>query len=75
MPLAFKIISLALAALAAYFFWYGNTDGVYVSAVLAAVAFFLSIRFEVKGRNRQRELEREAAGQSDTAPEEPASGS
>lgn len=75
MPLAFKLISLALAALAAYFFWHGNTDGVFVAAVLAAVAFFLSIRFEVKGRNRQRELEREAAGQNDAAPEEPASGS
>jgi hypothetical protein len=50
-----------LIGVAAYFLWVGNKDGGFVSAVLGAVAFFLSIRFQVKERLKQRE--------SDSAPE------
>ncbi len=55
----FQIISVILIAIAAYFLWRGNTDGLFVSAVLGAVAFFLSIRFQVKERLNQREIERQ----------------
>ena len=56
----FQIVAVILAGIAAYFLWDGNKDGAFVSAVLGCVAFFLSIRFEVKERNSQREQEREA---------------
>lgn len=52
----FQILAAILAGIAAFFLWKGNADGAFVSAVLGAVCFFLSIRFQVKERNRQREL-------------------
>jgi hypothetical protein len=39
-----------LTAIAAYFLWMENKDGVFVSLVLAACSFFLSIRFQAKAR-------------------------
>ena len=42
---------------AAYFLWTGNRDGAFVSAVLAACAFFLGIRVQAKARNMEREAE------------------
>jgi hypothetical protein len=39
--------------------WTQNKDGAFVSAVFGAVAFFLSVRFQVKERNTVREAERE----------------
>jgi len=56
---AFQIIAVILAGIAAYFLWSGNKDGAFVSAVLGCVAFFLSIRFQVKARNVEREAARE----------------
>ena len=56
----FQIVAVILAGIAAYFLWTGDRDGAFVSAVLGCVAFFLSIRFQVKERNRIREEEREA---------------
>ncbi len=55
----FQILAVILAGFAAYFLWAGNTDRAFVSAVLGSVSFFLSVRFQVKERNRIRELERE----------------
>ncbi|MGB7207604.1 MAG: hypothetical protein WBD27_02985 [Pyrinomonadaceae bacterium] len=55
----FQIVAVILAGVAAYFLWAGNNDRAFVSAVLGCVAFFLSVRFQVKERNRIRELERE----------------
>jgi hypothetical protein len=54
----FQIIAVILAGIAAYFLWNKNSDGAFVSAVLGCVAFFLSIRFQVKQRNQTREAER-----------------
>ena len=53
----FQIIAVILAGIAAYFLWTKNNDGAFVSAVLGCVAFFLSIRFQVKQRNQTREAE------------------
>ncbi len=50
----FQIIAVLLAAIAAYFLWSGNKDGVFVSVVLAACSFFLSIRFQAKARLDER---------------------
>lgn len=54
----FQIVAVILAGIAAYFLWNGNKDGAFVSAVLGCVAFFLSVRFQVKERNQEREAER-----------------
>jgi len=54
----FQLAAVIFAGIAAYFLWAGNNDGAFVSAVIGCVAFFLSIRFQVKERNQQRERER-----------------
>ena len=53
----FQVAAVVLAGIAAYFLWAGNSDGAFVTAVLGAVAFFLSVRFQVKERNKIREAE------------------
>lgn len=50
----FQILAVIIAAVAAYFLWAGNKDGVFVSIVLAACSFFLSIRFQAKARLDER---------------------
>ena len=55
----FQVLAVILAGIAAYFLWARNNDGAFISAVLGAVAFFLSIRFQVKERNLLRDAERE----------------
>ena len=54
----FQILAGLLIGVAAFFLWRGNNDGLFVAAVLGAVCFFLSVRFQVKERLRQREEER-----------------
>ena len=54
----FQIIAVCLAGLAGYFLWSRNTDAAFVAAVLGCVSFLLSVRFQVKERNRIREEER-----------------
>jgi hypothetical protein len=58
MDRVFQIIAVGLAGLAAYFLWAGNSDAAFASAVLGSVSFFLSVRAQVKERNRVREEER-----------------
>lgn len=53
----FQITAVILAGVAAYFLWSGNGDGAFIAAVLGAVSFFLSFRFQVKNRLQQREAE------------------
>jgi uncharacterized membrane protein YjjP (DUF1212 family) len=62
MDRVFQIVAVILACIAAYFLWSGNTEGAFVSAVVGCVAFFLSVRAQVKERNRAREEERENDG-------------
>jgi len=50
----FQVAAVILIGVAAYFLWSGNTDGTFIAAVLGAVAFFLSVRFQVKERLKQR---------------------
>ena len=57
MDRVFQIAAVTLAGLAGYFFWIGNRDYAFVSVVLGCVAFFLSVRFQVKERNRIRAAE------------------
>jgi len=73
MERVFQVSAGALAVAAAYFLWVGNKDGAFVSAVIACVTFFLSVRFQVKARNTVREAEREAAYESEAAAAPPES--
>ena len=50
----FQILAVILIGVAAYFLWRGNNDGLFVSAVIGAVCFFLSVRFQVKERMDER---------------------
>ncbi len=59
MERVFQILAVILAGVAAIFLWKGNGDGAFISGVLGAVSFFLSVRYQVKKRNRQRELRAE----------------
>jgi hypothetical protein len=62
----FQILALILAGVAVYFLWKKNGDNAFVTAVFGAVTFFLSIRFQVKARIKQREIEnqkKEAEGE------------
>ncbi len=54
----FQIGAVILAGIAAYFLWQGNAERAFASAVFGAVSFFLSVRFQVKERLKQREAER-----------------
>jgi uncharacterized membrane protein YdjX (TVP38/TMEM64 family) len=53
----FQLLAIVLAAAAGVLFWLGNTDGLFIAAVLGSVCFFLSIRFQVKERNDRRTTE------------------
>lgn len=53
----FQIAAVILIAIAAFFLWKGDNDWMFVSAVAGAVCFFLSIRFQVGERVKQRERE------------------
>lgn len=60
METVFKILAVILIGVAAFFLWRGNADGAFVSAVLGSVSFFISYRFQVKERMKQRETEDKA---------------
>jgi hypothetical protein len=66
----FQILAVVLGGAAAYFLFNGNRDGAFVSVVLGCVAFFISVRFQVKARNATRQAEREAAEASEPAKSE-----
>lgn len=55
----FQILAVILVGVAAYFLWSGNTDGVFVSLVLAGCAYFLNMRFQIKERLKAREATKE----------------
>ena len=59
MERVFQVAAVVLAGVAAYFLWSGHKDNAFVSIVLACVSFFLSVRFQVKERNRLRDAESE----------------
>ena len=59
----FQILAVILIGVAAFFLYQGNTDGVFIAAVLGAVSFFLSMRFQVKERLKLRETNETAESQ------------
>ena len=54
-----QILAVILVCIAAYFLWRGNIENAFLTAVFGAVAFFLSVRFQVHERMKERKAERE----------------
>jgi hypothetical protein len=57
----FQGLTVALACVAVYFLWRGNSDAVFAAAVLGACCFFISVRFQVRDRIRKRSADAPAA--------------
>jgi hypothetical protein len=57
LELFFKILAVVFIPVAAFFLWQSNNEWAFASAVLGAVCFFLSVRFQVVERNSKREKE------------------
>lgn len=53
----FQILAVILIGVAVFFVWTGNIDGVFIAAVAGAVCFFLSVRFQVGARVKERKAE------------------
>lgn len=53
----FKILAVILGGVAAFFWWRGSGDTAFIVGVLAAVSFFLSIRFHIKEKINDRQAD------------------
>lgn len=62
----FQLLSVVLFGVAAFFFWRGQNDAMFVAGVFGASSFFLSVRMQVK----QRLDERSARGDDENHPAE-----
>lgn len=51
----FQITAVILIGIAAYFLWQGNKDAAFVTGIFAAVCYFLSLRFQINQRIKNRE--------------------
>jgi ABC-type transport system involved in Fe-S cluster assembly fused permease/ATPase subunit len=60
LELIFKILGVIFIGVAAVFLWQANKDGTFVAAVLGAVCFFLSFRFQTKERLKIRETQNDS---------------
>lgn len=56
----FQILAVILIGVAVIFWWNGNFDAMFISAVGGSVCFFLSYRFQVKERMEQRARDKAA---------------
>jgi hypothetical protein len=70
LELLFKILAVIFIGIAAFFLWRGSPDGTFVAFVLSAVCFFLSVRFQITARNKQREKEKLLGEKIEAAREE-----
>ncbi len=62
----FQVLAVILIGVAAFFLWTGNNDAMFVAAVIGAVCFFLSIRFQVKERLEFRKPREENGTRTNT---------
>ena len=46
----FQFLAVIFGAAAGFFLWRGSTDAMFISGVVGAACFFLSIRFQIKER-------------------------
>lgn len=59
----FQILAVVLVGTAAFFLWRGDTDMTFASIVIAACAYFLSLRFQMKPRVAELERQRYLANE------------
>jgi cellobiose-specific phosphotransferase system component IIC len=52
----FQILAVILTGIAAFFLWKENSDWAFACGVLAACAFFIAMRSQMKARIKEREL-------------------
>jgi hypothetical protein len=52
----FQVLAVVLVGVAAFSLYRGDTDTAFETGVLAACAFFLSYRFQIKDRIAEREV-------------------
>ena len=50
----FQALAIVVAAAAGFFLWRVQTDAAFVTGVLAAVSYFISLRIQIKERLAQR---------------------
>lgn len=50
----FQLLAVIFGAAGAFFLYRGSTDAMFVSGVVGAACFFLSIRFQIKERLDER---------------------
>lgn len=55
----FQILAVIFIGIAAYFYWQNNMDLVFATAVLGCCSFFIGMRFRLKEKLRDREIEKE----------------
>jgi hypothetical protein len=55
-----KILSFVFIAIAFFFVWRGDVDAVFVSGVIGACCFFLSMRYEIQARRDRRDAAQRA---------------
>ena len=53
-----QILAVILLGIAAFFLWRDDSDWLFACVVLSICAFFLGMRFRIKGHMRQREAEK-----------------
>lgn len=63
--LTFQLLAVVFGAVAGYLFWIGQNEAMFVAGVLGAVAFFLSIRMQVRDRVARRAAENEIHSSTD----------
>lgn len=68
--LTFQLLSVAFACIAAFFYWRGDFDAMFVAAVVGAASFFLSIRMQVKKRLDERRANEAKADNSEPEPDD-----
>ena len=56
----FQILAVIFFGIAAYFYWQNNMDLVFATAVLGCCSFFIGMRFRLKEKLKNREIENEA---------------
>ena len=61
MERTFKVLSFVFIAIAFFFVWRQDLDGVFVAGVIGAACFFLSMRYEIQARREKREAEQRSA--------------
>lgn len=57
----FQILAVVFIGLAAFFLWRADYDGMFIAATVGAVCFFLSYRFQVGERVKQRAAAKQTA--------------